>query len=170
MDNFPNNLFRINYPDNLPDQVYYAMGLITVNWSFVEQGINHCVKITFHEFKGKYIAYKNEFPLSLKNKISFLRKSLQNINGLSSFKDRGLLLMDRTTKLSKERHNMAHGVIIDATNTSLIIAKYDAKELHKIKQINFSINDFHSVGKKMLDLANDLAQFWYSLAQFHIKP
>lgn len=160
----PKNLFRIKYPDNLPDQIYYAMGLITVNWSFVEQSINNCVKLFFYDCKGKpYAKPKEEIPLSLNSKRIFMRKCLHNVPLLIPFKEQILPITDRIKTLANERHDMIHGIIIEISDNNITFAKYDVKKIYKIHGIEYSITDFHSVGKKMLDLANDLSQFFYDL-------
>lgn len=161
MANIPDDLFLIEPPDDLK-QLYYAIGKMVTNWALVEYTLDMCIAIIFSSYWGSELN-NYQMPISLRNKIIFWRKTLNNIDSLLQFKDEGLEHIKKVSNLKNIRHNMVHSILIDSKPNSFDFRKFNYKMDKEIKIPSVKINDLLQAGNKMLVLTNELAHFFRRL-------
>jgi len=142
-----------------------AVGQIVIAWSFVEHSLDQCVAICFHKGGGKEIEKK--IPISLKNKVAFVRKSMR-LKPLAEFSAEGLTLLNRVTELSGKRHDMVHGVLynLEQNFEQLRFARFAYEpQMHTLKKFEYHFDDLLKAGEQMMELAIQLATFANLMAQ-----
>lgn len=135
-----------------------AIGFIVIQWAQAEQALDMAVNLIYRGFGGKDIADTPEIPRPLKRKIKFIRRCLNQLEGLMQFKEAGLALMTKFGDLSEERHNYVHGAIASSplADGSTNFIKLDAKgDIHVLTEFTFNPGDFPSLTRKLLDLAGE---------------
>ncbi len=140
-----------------------TVGLIVLGWSFVEHILDICISLIYHKCDGKTLI--KEIPATrLNEKIKVFKKCLNQSPVLNLHKDEGLRLLDRVKILSKDRHNIIHGVMTTMSPYSLKLVKFKyGKEVHEIINIEYSISDLLEYGKKIQDLTSDFGNYARSL-------
>jgi hypothetical protein len=85
---------------------------------------------------------------------------------LIPFKDEGISLLNRVANLVNERDAIIHSTYAGLYKGSFDFAKIDLTnpEMLQIKEIRRTINSILETGKKIQDLAKDLAHFGFRLA------
>ena len=138
------------------------IGVIVVNWNFVEYSLDTCVKVIYHDYGGKTILkkYENQVPVSMTSKTELLEMCLRKKDNLISFKTQGLSLVKRSLALSKERNTIIH-MRLKAKNPdgSFTFIKTDYKSIHEYRQVTYTLNQFCDFGKEIIYLGNDLVDF-----------
>jgi hypothetical protein len=153
------------------EPLYSALGKIVYAWAYLENIIDICVDIVYHVYGGNSIAHRQEIPRSLRIKIDFLKKSLKTITQLKQYKTEGLALINRVTPLSNLRHDMIHSICYGEFDNSYAFTKYDyGKTDYKIRDLEFTLDDYLQVGNKMMDLADEFEQFAYHLHYSKVRP
>lgn len=150
-----------DFPDDMKP-LYCNIGFVALQWAYVEQNIDMIVAIIYHFFNGKLLADKQEIPRSLTKKIPFINKCLKAIPDLAPFQAEGKALMTRANQFSKKRHDMIHSVLVkwNPNPESFDFAKFDyEKEIHRLREINFTANDYRQFGNNMTGLITELGQF-----------
>jgi hypothetical protein len=142
------------------DDLYYAVGFITVHWAFVEKVMDDCITIIYHNYEGKTF-FTDPIPKTqLTNKIILLKKYFNKLPKLIKYKDIGLKLINTIKDLSSNRHWFIHGVIVKLEPEFLHFIKYQyGNEIHKIEYRGFQPTDLPVYGKKIQDLLLEFAPF-----------
>lgn len=152
------------FPESL-EPLYSALGKVVYAWAYVEHLIDSCVSIVYHSYDGKPIAFRQEIPRSLSNKINLLKKAFQTIDKLAKYQIEGLTLINRVSSLSDQRHNMIHSIFhTTSDHFSYTFSKYKyEKEGHTIREFAFTLDEYLQLGNKLLGLADELVSFAFSL-------
>jgi hypothetical protein len=147
------------------NKLYHAIGIIVIWWSYIEQWIDMIVAFIYQHNDGKQFAPKEEIPVSFRNKIKFIRKSLQNLSNLSPIAKDGLILMEKAMLLSKRRHDIIHSTpakidqdLYEFNKTDYTINK------HVYRTVKFTISDFRQLEIEMTALASELIYYMRDLA------
>jgi hypothetical protein len=145
-----------------------AVGQIVIGWSFVEHALDQCVAICFQKAGGK--AIEKRIPVSLKNKIAFVRKSMR-LKPLAEFSEGALKLLDCVTEFSGKRHDMVHGVLytLEQNFEQLRFARFQYEpQMHKLKKVEYHFDELLKIGEQIMELADQLATFANLMARhFH---
>ncbi|MFA4901819.1 MAG: hypothetical protein WC600_03645 [Desulfobaccales bacterium] len=144
--------------------MYVSIGLIVASWSHVEQTLDFWVTIVFRNCGGKSIAYRNQLPRALNNKITFLEDSFNKLEILHPYKYEGLAFLNRIKLLSDMRHTLVHGAIEELTPETLKIAqlKY-GKEKHEVRHHKYTVTELFNCGNKIQDLVIELTPYIHRL-------
>lgn len=160
----------VMFSDEVLVPLFRAIGTIVICWSYVEQPMDMCVAIIYQHCNGKPKARKQEIPRAMTVKIEFLQKCFKQLDCLVSFKDEGLSIINRAYKLSTERNDIIHmrlcGINPDG---SYLFDKFDyTRNIHEVRKLSFTINDFLQFGNKMMGLASEIVIFCQRLQQFFV--
>jgi hypothetical protein len=146
---------------------FCAIGGILIQWGFVEEFINDCVLILYHKYGGKNSKYckKSGVPKTqFSRKLNFLIEIFES-PALATHKNEGLSLISRAKELSKLRHEIIHGVIIELKPDTLTFSKhkYDKNDKidnkPKLSRSEYSLQDLNNFGNEVQKLAFDLGPF-----------
>jgi hypothetical protein len=70
------------------DEAFFAaIGRLTISWAHIEVGLDWLVRIAHHDLGG-YERIEAEEPISLKRKLTYLRKAFRTLPELAAFADR----------------------------------------------------------------------------------
>jgi ABC-type siderophore export system fused ATPase/permease subunit len=155
------------------EPLYCALGKIVYVWSHIETSLDFDIALIFFFFYRKNIAEKQEIPRSLNMKIKFLKKAFRNITQLKPLMDQALIVIKHVSSLSKNRHDIIHGVLCGMNPNSYKFSKLDhAKEICNInvRNITFTLDDLHHLGNEMMDLLIELNELDSLLLPILPKP
>ncbi|OGP72503.1 MAG: hypothetical protein A2Y80_05480 [Deltaproteobacteria bacterium RBG_13_58_19] len=176
MDFLPSESFMVDLSGLSQEEwnaLSQALGTVVVKWNLVEHLLDYCVAIIYHNCGGKSIVKqdKNKVPRFMESKANYLKNCLEKLDILLPYKDEGLLLVKRSSDLSKERNDMIHMRLMGKNpDGSFLFDKLDHKAMHESRMLPYTINQFHQFGTKILDLAEDLGQFCKRLQQQFVCP
>ena len=100
-----------NWPDL--SGMYPALGRITAHWPFVEIAMDNTISVIWQKVPGGNKIAK-EVPISLTNKLQFLKKAFGRLPELAQFKTRALQLIKQITDNKEQRHDRIHGGVVGA--------------------------------------------------------
>lgn len=153
------------------DDLYEAVGFVTVWWALLEQCLDMSIAIIFHKCGGNAIAAA--IPVSLDNKNEFLRESFKRLPALSSHKESGLALLHDIMNFKEFRHDLTHGALaeIEASSGTFLLRRirYDAT-LHRVTNAQLKIRDFPKKAKQLRVLAVRAARLSLELKDAHLQP
>lgn len=141
-----------------------AVGFIVVNWAIMEQSLDGCVSLVFHEYAGK--ARRKNLPGPLSAKLEFLTDCFSTIPKLSGHKDRALTLFSRIESVASRRHDLVHGAITDVTAKDGVFyfAKLDyQKQAYRVRDVHLDLRRFDELAESVLDLGSEVAQLGMDL-------
>lgn len=133
-----------------------GLGMVVLNWSFVENNLDHWTAIAYADFGGSSI--EAELPRQFGRKVKFLRKCFRRIPELSTFQDECTTYIDRAEAISTTRHYLVHGVLkgFDPENyESFTFAKIDVSEDkndHVVGELTIPGAKLLAVGLELLDM------------------
>jgi hypothetical protein len=102
-------MFRPTVPEELMPPLFSGVGMIAMNFAFVENTLDAWTAFAYRDFGGS--AIEQEMPRQLARKIKFLRKCFGRLDGLKPFATEALAIVNRTSELSDMRHYVIHGVL-----------------------------------------------------------
>ena len=138
------------------DNLCYALGTIVVAWSLVEQPLDFCVAIIYHNCGGKDISekYKNEVPRSMNVKIKLLKRYFKKLDILSPYKDVALNILKVSNEFAIIRNDIIHMRLMGRNHDgSYLFDKIEYRAKHKSRLITYSITQLQEVGKEIQSLA-----------------
>ena len=141
------------------------IGFIVVNWALIEQSFDLWVELIYANCGGTTIS--KEVPRSLKHKIKFARKAFKTFPVLQPYVEEGDKLLDRIQALSKNRHDLVHGVVtsISQVNGVFPIDKLDySTQGNIIRRIHFDPNSFPKLADELVVLGRDTPIFGRKLS------
>lgn len=144
-------------PSDPQAPLYTAIGVIAVQWAYIEISIDMCIYIIYHKFNGKSIF--NRIPKTRFNeKCTKLKTAFNDLTMLNQYKSEGLFLIADAENYSEHRHRILHGSVIKAVPDIMHYTKIIyGKEFHKFDYYEYTLIDLLNYGKKFQDLAIRLA-------------
>lgn len=141
-----------------------AIGFVVLNWSVIEQQIDNIVFVAFKKAGGKAIRKNGDIPVSLKQKLDFLKVSFTRLGRLKDFREEGLTLIGNTRTLSDQRHDLVHAAITStkpAETGGFTFRKigYGKEDLYVHPAFTFDPSDFDKLGGLLGDHLTALIQF-----------
>jgi len=106
--------------------MYTGIGVVVVSWAFVEDFDKFCVSLFYHKcgVKSTDIGKAGIPRTQFTRKLTFLTDSLNQVDMLALYKDKGLELIDRAKILCDDRDTLIHGVCQTITPESIKLVKY----------------------------------------------
>lgn len=152
------------------DAKYTTIGVIVVNWAFVEDIINSATIYFYHQCGGNTIkAYQDEMPRTqFKRKTQFISDCFNKLPSFDKYRSDGLCKINRVNNLCDERDKIIHSVIIDLTdNFKLIKYSYGPREkklnIPKVGHLQYSLEDLLNLGKKIQEMVSEIGPFFLTL-------
>jgi len=102
-------MFKRTVPEELMPSLFSGVGMIVMNFAFVENALDAWTALAYHDFGGSRI--EKEMPRQFGRKVTFLRKCFSRLDGLKPFSQEALAIVNRARELSDTRHYVAHGVL-----------------------------------------------------------
>jgi len=110
---------------NLP--IYIAIGVMVVQWGYVEEFISDYVLLLYHKCDGKNskTCRKGGMPRSQFNrKLAFLNEIFLESHILDKYRDEGLSLICRAKEFSKNRDAIIYSAILFLKPDFLQLSKH----------------------------------------------
>src|SRR5947207_3193450 len=120
------------------DEFFKSLGQITYNWPFAEICMDNCISVIWRKVAGGNKLAK-EVPISLSNKLKFLRKALNQLPELAPFKAQGKKLVGEIKTGSEPRHDRIHGAVIGA------LVENNKPTLYEFIRIQYQKTSHHTV-------------------------
>jgi hypothetical protein len=135
-----------------------AIGYLTMGWATLEICLDFAIAIAFQRCGGN--ALEPEIPRSFSRKVTFLRKSFQQLESLREFETQGIALLDRASELSDTRHTVVHGAISAVEGAVIKLHRiFYSPQSHRAERANIELNDVWICASDVTDLAHQLADF-----------
>jgi hypothetical protein len=146
------------------DVMLQTLGLMTISWAIMERGLDDIVGVVFATDPGR--AIQSTLPVTLDNKLDYLRKARASLPWLQPFAER-LREMQRRAKLARtHRKNVTHGVLeVSETNHRVWSAKVltfkgdassEATVSYEAKAIFDTIREIDAIALDLQTLLGDL--------------
>lgn len=153
-------------PEEIIPTTFSCVGMIIVNWTFVENALDAWTAIAFHEHNASSI--ERQLPKMFGRKVKFLKKCFRRLPGLAPFSDEAIAFIERANELSEIRHYVAHGTLshFDTTDESFIFAKIglsDDKQQHEFGELRILGTDLLTAGTKLTDMARQGQKLTYHI-------
>lgn len=150
------DLLNRSVPEEIVPTFYSCVGMIIVNWTFVENSLDAWSAIAFHDHGGSGIEAK--LPKQFASKTSFLKKCFEHLPTLSPYANEARCFIDKVSDLSTIRHYVAHGTLshFDPSDASFKFVKIDMtpdKKEHKFGELHILGTDLVKAGEELNDLA-----------------
>lgn len=145
-------------PEKVMPSLFANVGMIVMNWSFVENSLDAWTAIAFQDCNGSSI--ERELPRQFDRKMRFLRKCFNRLPELTPWKNEALAYLDRAKALSVVRHYVVHGVLWDfdsANNESFTFQKIDLDEnktQHMLGSLTIAGEDLIASANELLGMAS----------------
>lgn len=157
--------------DNLKE-AFAAIGATTVAWAALETILDSIIAIIYHKLGGKDI--EKDLPISLKMKLTCLRKSAEKVNALDSRKDHLLHIVEQASSLKGKRHDAVHGYLsmVSEENDSLFVMRRlrIIDNLHTTTDAPLNLQNSPDLTQEILDLASEAVSLLSGLmAELHIE-
>jgi len=148
------------------DQLCCAIGHVIIQWGFVEHNLTLCLSWIYFDYGGNKIADKIKIEKFQRRQINFMRKCFNKLDSLISFKEEGLVLLDRVATLINERDAIIHSTYGGLYKNSFKFIRFDFKkpQVIYVEEINRTINSILETRKKIEVLAADVCRFGLRLA------
>ncbi len=153
--------------DSATEIICCTIGIMVIQWGYIEEFINQCVLLLYHTCKGKNTktCQKSGMPRTqFSRKLEFLTEILE-APLLSKYRNEGLGLICRTELLSKYRDTIIHSAMIELKPDSFKLSKYqydkNAKKINipNLDHSEYTLDDLSQFRKMFQALASDLAPF-----------
>jgi hypothetical protein len=147
------NMREPSVPEEVMPSLFANIGMIVMNWSFVENSLDAWTAIAYQNCNGASV--ERELPRMFDRKVRFLRKCFNRLPELAPWKDDALHYLDRARALSETRHYVVHGVLSDFDkdhDESFTFQKIDLDE----NRTQHVIGSLTIPGEKLIDAANEL--------------
>jgi hypothetical protein len=92
------------------DALFAAVGRLVISWAQIEFGLDVLVAIINTRLGGSP-GFEVEYPLSLSQKLRYLRRAFKEIPELAPFKTRFLYLARKVTSAAMQKDDIFHGLI-----------------------------------------------------------
>jgi len=154
------------FSDEVMTPLCATIGSIVIKWSFIEQPIDICVTTIYHHCGGKIYALNGKIPRSMTTKVKFLNKCFKKIDCLLPFKDQGLSLIARASKIAIERNDIIHMRLGEITpDKEYIFYKLDyTRNVPKLRKLTFTLDRFQQFENKMQHMLTEIALYCQSLS------
>ena len=149
-----------------PTQLYLLVGFAVVQWAYVEMALDQCV-VTIHTRGGGRTVCADRPTTALNRKLRFLRACFRRVPGLTEYASDGLAILSRVEELAERRNTTVHSAAFgeEGAGQSYMAIRWDLKAVTpNLRQADVSLAELEEVGKKILELALNLAQFSSRLA------
>ena len=149
-----------------------AVGHIIIEWSLIEQQLDHWASIAFKQCNGKKLRKDQDIPRMFDRKKEFLKECFKTIPMLSPFKDEGLGLLKKIGDIAQKRHDVVHGALVDLAPNNrifqfrLLIAK---KDYQQERIVDFNPEKFPKLETKLADLVTKSIALTGKLADAFLK-
>ena len=143
-------------PADIIPHFYSSVGMIVVNWSFVENNLDAWSALVYHDHGGSSIERKLPKPIS--RKIKFLEKCFGALQTLTHVRDEAASYISRVKALSKIRNFVVHGVLseFDPSDASFTFLRVDTdpeKKQHVLERLKILGTDLVHAGIELSELA-----------------
>jgi len=143
------------------------IGVIVLQWSFVDRNLDLIVKIIAEDHDTKNFININTLSPFAGRKVKLMRKCFNQLPSLIVFKKNGLSLMKRTKSISKERNMLIHGTFAGLNSDGSINFQYLTRPKNELKYIiqNFThtVPTLLDLEKRIRLLAEEMGLFGLSL-------
>lgn len=145
-------------------ELLLSIGFTEVKWAQIELTLDAWIMTIYHRVGGR--GHTKEIPISLSNKLKFLRRSFNQAVALASFRERALAVLGSVKELSTTRHDLTHGI---AMTTRLVngvyrFSKVDyTPELHVVREFTLNPKRFRQFATSLMDLVDDTTRLAYEL-------
>jgi len=128
----------------LQELMIQAIGMGTVAWAILEWRLDNLID-TLHDNGGERV--QTNLPVSLDNKLSYLKGSVKHRVVPASFADEITDLRAKIQSLKIKRHDTVHGILIQGPDGRTFTANRSwVKKGERISaQTNYSIADVHKL-------------------------
>ncbi len=144
--------------------LYMAIGYVIIKWSFIEAALDFAVSTIYVDCGGN--ALRKQMPKFLKDKCSFIAKSVAELPALHPYRARAENITGRIINVKDLREDLAHSVLTQPIHTNGVysFARLDAKEHnHQLKIWQFDVRHFPKMADTLETLAKDAQEFAKSL-------
>jgi hypothetical protein len=153
--------------------LYSAIGFMTVQWAQLEQALDACIAVIFHEYNGRPLMKGHGVPISLSTKLKFLKDAFKRLATLAPFRVKGKSLLDGIRDAKELRHSMIHSALNSLRHTNGIYTftklDYDG-DFHVMKPFELDLKRFPDHTKTFSDLAEKAVVLAEALLAHLPKP
>lgn len=144
-------------PEEVMPSVFGCVGMIVLNWSFVENSLDAWTSISFHDHNGESV--ERQIPRQFGRKVSFLRKCFRRLPSLAVHADEVSAYLDRAVALANVRNYVVHGTLsdFDPADESFLFVKIDISEdkrQHEFGELKILGTDLIAAANELLVMAS----------------
>lgn len=123
-------------PNEIREPLAMSVGLLVVNWAFVEAVLNAWCTLAYQAPGGGQIT--RDLPRGFSRKVRFLKQCLRDLPPLAPFAEEARATLNELKRISKVRDFVVHGAITnyDEEGRILRFTKVDTTDEHTMHQLN----------------------------------
>lgn len=139
--------------------IYATIGMIVVNWAFVESILSMWTAIAYSDARGDKLANGN-MPRNFSDKVKYLRKCINSLPAFADEVEEMRTYVDRAKKLSNIRDHIVHGTLSDydeANDEMFTFVKADVgkdKRQQVLGELSITGRDLVSAGNELLGMVH----------------
>ncbi len=130
-----------------------VVGYVAIHWAVLEQALDFCVAITFHN--GGKQEVREDIPVSLESKVDFLKKCYRRLSPLAPVKDSAIDILIAVNNFAQKRHDLIHGAVasLEAKDGKYTLLRtVYAKQMHATREVTLDLRNFPTLSGELVDL------------------
>lgn len=156
-----------------PRTLYTAIGFMVVQWAQLEQALDSCIAVIYHEHQGKPLMKGHGVPVSLSTKTKFLKVAFNRLTTLAPLRDQGRALLEGIKDAKDLRHSMIHAALnnLQANGGVFSFTKLEyVGDFHRITPFDLDLKRFPDHARTFEALAEQAVALAESLLVRSPKP